>query len=47
MRGLDTNLLIRYLTGDEPAQAAVAGRILEDAEKRQEPLYINPIVFAV
>ncbi len=29
---VDTNLLIRIITGDEPAQAAVAVRTLQDAD---------------
>ena len=28
MVGLDTNLLVRFLTRDDPAQAAVAGRVM-------------------
>jgi predicted nucleic-acid-binding protein len=30
--GLDTNVLVRYLTQDDPAQAAKATRVIESAE---------------
>jgi predicted nucleic-acid-binding protein len=31
MRGMDTNILVRYLTADEPRQCAAAERVIENA----------------
>ena len=31
MRGLDTNVLVRYVTKDDPSQFAVASELLEQA----------------
>jgi len=44
MIGLDTNVLVRYLTQDDPAQAARATRAIEDAADRGEPLFISGVV---
>ncbi|PYR69272.1 MAG: hypothetical protein DMF87_26760 [Acidobacteria bacterium] len=44
MIGLDTNLLIRYLTKDDSAQYAKASRLIEQAVQRDERLLINSIV---
>ena len=44
MIGLDTNLLIRYLVDDDPAQFARAKAEIEAATNRDEPLMINAIV---
>ncbi len=44
MTGLDTNLLIRYLVDDDPAQFARAKAEIEAATNRDEPLMINAIV---
>jgi predicted nucleic-acid-binding protein len=41
MRGLDTNVLIRYLVADDEAQAAKAKRYLESG-----PSYVNCIVLS-
>lgn len=43
MRGLDTNLLVRYLTGDDPGQFAAASRFLVEHEAQGERLYLNTI----
>ena len=40
MRGLDTNVLVRYLAADDPAQFAAADRVVEECRKRQEPLFL-------
>lgn len=40
MRGVDTNLLVRYLTVDEPAQAEVVVALFEKAEEEGEVLFI-------
>ena len=41
MRGLDTNVLVRYLVADEPAQTASAIKIVEDARRTGELLFIS------
>lgn len=37
MIGLDTNVLVRYLTQDEPKQAAVANKLIEKKLSPQDP----------
>ena len=44
MIGLDTNLLIRHLTQDEPDQARRASALIEQACNVDEPGYINRVV---
>ena len=44
MRGLDTNVLVRYLTQDDPIQSATATREIESALNRAESWIISPIV---
>jgi predicted nucleic-acid-binding protein len=44
MTGLDTNVLVRYLTQDDPAQAQKATQVIEGAAEQGEPLYITSIV---
>lgn len=44
MIGLDTNILVRYITQDEPAQSAAATRLLEKACSEESPGHINLIV---
>jgi predicted nucleic-acid-binding protein len=46
LKGLDTNVLVRFLTDDHPAQAAVALQFIERAESRGERLFVNTIVLA-
>lgn len=41
MIGLDTNLLIRYLTRDEASQYSKAKRLIEDAVAENQRLLIN------
>ncbi len=43
MKGLDTNVLVRYLTQDEPDQAARAARFIEKASANDR-LLINGVV---
>ncbi len=43
MRGLDTNVLLRSLTSDDPGQARVATDLISDAEARGERLFISVI----
>ena len=44
MKGLDTNLLVRYLTEDDPEQAALATREIEAAADAGEPMLLQPLV---
>lgn len=44
MIGLDTNLLVRYLTQDDAAQSKQAARIIDAAIAADEDLYLNHIV---
>ncbi len=37
MIGLDTNILVRYITQDEPQQAARANRIIEESCSKNSP----------
>lgn len=44
MKGLDTNVLMRYLTEDDSAQFARTSELLEQAEDRGDRFFVNPIV---
>lgn len=44
MRGLDTNVLVRYLTWDDPDQAERAAGLVESAADAGEPLFVGPLV---
>jgi predicted nucleic-acid-binding protein len=44
IRGLDTNVVVRYLTQDEPAQARRAGSIIEGTLAKGGNCYLNVIV---
>ncbi len=44
MRALDTNVLIRYLTQDEPKQAAISVAEIEGAAAKDEKILIHPLV---
>ena len=44
MTGLDTNVLVRYLTGDDPVQSRRAATVIEEARARDERLLIHPVV---
>lgn len=44
MKGLDTNVLVRYLVRDEPAQERAALRFIESAAERGEPILVNAVV---
>jgi len=46
MIGLDTNLLVRYFTQDDPVQSAIATEVLEDRLTRQEPGFISIVAIA-
>ena len=44
MIGLDSNVLVRYLTQDDPAQSARATRLIERQLSEKEPGFISVIV---
>jgi predicted nucleic-acid-binding protein len=44
MRGLDTNVLVRYLTQDDPRQAKRANVVIESALARGSPLHVDTSV---
>jgi predicted nucleic-acid-binding protein len=41
--GLDTNVICRYLLGDDPAQARKAAQVIEDCRKRSIPCFLSKI----
>ena len=43
MIGLDTNVLVRYLTQDEPRQAALANRLIEETLTADEPGFVSAV----
>jgi len=42
--GLDSNILVRYLTQDDPVQARKANQVIEDALGAGQSLYLNHVV---
>ena len=46
MIGLDTNVVIRYLTQDDPKQATIATRLMEKTLSSGEPGFISLVVLA-
>ncbi len=44
MIGLDTNVLVRYFTQDDPEQAALATRVIEDDLSDDRPGFISVVV---
>jgi predicted nucleic-acid-binding protein len=44
VRGLDTNVLVRLITGDNPDQASAVLSLLEEAEVRNERFFVSTIV---
>jgi predicted nucleic acid-binding protein len=45
MKGLDTNVLVRYLTQDDPKQAALAAKVFEEAAAKEEKMLLHALVF--
>ncbi|MDH5769093.1 MAG: PIN domain-containing protein, partial [Nitrospirota bacterium] len=43
---IDTNLLVRYLTGDDPRKAKAVDNLLSKAEKGELKIFIPSIVIA-
>jgi len=46
MIGLDTNLLVRYFTQDDPAQSGIAAEVIEDRLTPSEPGFISIVAMA-
>lgn len=46
MRAVDTNILVRYIVADDPAQFRAATRFIEHECSPQEPGFINRLVLA-
>jgi predicted nucleic-acid-binding protein len=44
MRGLDTNVLVRYIVADDAKQTALANRLVEHSRAAGELLYISMVV---
>jgi predicted nucleic-acid-binding protein len=44
MIGLDTNVLVRYLTQDDAAQSALANQVIEEQLTQRNPGFISSIV---
>jgi len=44
VRGLDTNVIIRYLTLDHSDQSEVATAVFEDAARHGDPLFVSTVV---
>jgi predicted nucleic-acid-binding protein len=44
MIGLDTNVLVRYLTQDDPSQAKKANALIADARAKREKLHLDVVV---
>ena len=44
MRGLDTNVLVRFVTRDDPQQAQAAHDLISQAEREGESLHISTVV---
>ncbi len=46
MIGVDTNILVRYLVGDDAAQAAAAERFFEVRCSPERPAFVDRVVMA-
>ena len=44
MIGIDTNVLVRHLVGDDPVQARLAERFLSQRCSAEEPGFVNRVV---
>lgn len=44
MRGLDTNVLVRYLAADDPRQTRAAEKLISDCRQKEESLFISILV---
>jgi len=46
MKGLDTNVLLRYLTQDDPVQSPKATEIVEQRFTREDPGFVSLVAMA-
>jgi predicted nucleic-acid-binding protein len=46
MTGLDTNILVRYLTQDDPAQSQRAAQLLEQTLTEDKPGFVSVVTIA-
>lgn len=46
MIGLDTNVLVRYLTQDDPVQSTRAGEVIEQRLTEEEPGFVSLVTMA-
>ena len=46
MKGVDSNILVRYLVADDPGQFRAATRFIEHECSPQEPAFVNRVVLA-
>lgn len=46
MIGLDTNILVRYLTQDEPLQAELANKMINQSVKQGDLIWVGQIVLS-
>jgi predicted nucleic-acid-binding protein len=46
MIALDTNVLVRFLVEDDPAQSTAAAALVDDAVRREEQVYVSDVVLA-
>jgi len=46
MKGLDTSILVRYLTQDDPVQSLRAGEIIEQTLSAEEPGFVSLVTIA-
>jgi len=44
MTGLDSKVLVRYLTQDDPVQSKKANQVVEEALRAGQSLYLNHVV---
>jgi predicted nucleic-acid-binding protein len=44
MRGIDTNMLVRYVTNDDLKQAEVVDRLFHDCDAAGERMFVSVIV---
>jgi predicted nucleic-acid-binding protein len=44
LKGLDSNVLLRYLVEDDPVQSRQAAKVMDDAARREEPLFLSLLV---
>ena len=44
MKGIDTNILVRFLVGDDVQQARIVYRLFKEAESSSTPLFVPVVV---